>query len=134
MVHTLYRLGKPVFIAGLFGIVLYYMKFFDPIRPCLYCYFKKVTGLYCPGCGVTRAVDSILSGHFLKSLYYNAAVLYFSVFYIYVMIREFVTIHFGGKMLKDKTVYILIYTGIGVILIQWLVKLAALLIFHYRWM
>ena len=35
------------------------------------CAFYRVTGLYCPGCGNTRSVLSLLDGHIWQSLRYN---------------------------------------------------------------
>ncbi|MFR1833570.1 MAG: DUF2752 domain-containing protein [Lachnospiraceae bacterium] len=43
------------------------------------CLFRLFTGLYCPGCGGTRAVQALLSGQIGKSLYYHPFVLYAAV-------------------------------------------------------
>lgn len=40
------------------------------------CLFHKFTGLYCPGCGGTRAFFALISGHVLMSLYYHPLVVY----------------------------------------------------------
>lgn len=40
------------------------------------CLFRFFTGLYCPGCGGTRAVKALLSGEIVKSLYFHPLVLY----------------------------------------------------------
>lgn len=45
-------------------------------NPCL---FQLITGLYCPGCGGTRAVKALLRGEFLTSLHYHPLVLYMAV-------------------------------------------------------
>ncbi len=34
------------------------------------CMMQKLTGLYCPGCGGTRAVRALLAGHPLQSFLY----------------------------------------------------------------
>ena len=48
--------------------------FFDPTRNNFYpvCQFHLLTGLYCPGCGATRASYQLLHGNFLTALHDNA--------------------------------------------------------------
>ena len=36
--------------------------------------FYKITGLYCPGCGITRCFFAILEGDFYKAFMYNQLV------------------------------------------------------------
>lgn len=40
------------------------------------CHFHELTGLYCPGCGGTRAALALLRGEILNSLRYHPIVLY----------------------------------------------------------
>lgn len=50
------------------------------------CLFRRITHLYCPGCGGTRAVLALLRGHPLQSLYYHPIVVYTAVVYgIYML-------------------------------------------------
>ena len=47
----------------------------DPERPgAVYpgCRFHEMTGLQCPGCGMTRATHHMLNGRIDKALYFNA--------------------------------------------------------------
>jgi hypothetical protein len=48
--------------------------FFNPATHGFYpvCLFHALTGLYCPGCGGTRAVYQLLHGHVLLALHDNA--------------------------------------------------------------
>lgn len=39
-----------------------------PILPCI---FNKITGFYCPGCGMTRAVNSAFHLEFKEAMGYN---------------------------------------------------------------
>ena len=41
------------------------------------CQFHRWTGLFCPGCGATRAVHFLLRGDWKTSLHYNPMVLLF---------------------------------------------------------
>jgi hypothetical protein len=50
------------------------------------CLFKEVAHLYCPGCGGTRAVHSMLSGHIIRSLEENAIVVPAFAFILYYFI------------------------------------------------
>ena len=48
--------------------------FFDPTKCGFYpvCQFHLLTGMYCPGCGATRASYQLLHGNFLAALHDNA--------------------------------------------------------------
>ena len=43
------------------------------IPPCI---FHRVTGLYCPGCGGTRAVEALMGGRLVEALMFHPAVPY----------------------------------------------------------
>lgn len=53
------------------GIIVY---FFNPSTHAFYpeCQFHRLTGLNCPGCGMTRAVYALLHGQVLQALRDNA--------------------------------------------------------------
>ena len=50
------------------------------------CVFWLLFDAYCPGCGGTRAVDALLHGHFLQSLWYHPLVLYTAALYLIFMV------------------------------------------------
>lgn len=52
------------------------------------CMFHLQTGLYCPGCGGTRAVYALLRGDILTSLFYYPCVVYAAVIGIWFMISQ----------------------------------------------
>jgi len=56
-------------------ILIIFVYFANPNNgPILPCVFNKITGLYCPGCGMSRAVHSILKFQFYHALMYNALI------------------------------------------------------------
>ena len=65
--------GAAVLVfAGIAGAAVLF--FFDPTKNGFYpiCQFHQLTGLYCPGCGATRATYQLLHGNFLAALHDNA--------------------------------------------------------------
>ncbi len=56
-------------VMGLSIFVYFKDPFNGPILPCI---FNKITGLYCPGCGMTRAVNSCFKFNFYQALRFNA--------------------------------------------------------------
>lgn len=63
-------------ILGLILVALSIFVYFkDPSSgPILPCIFNQITGLYCPGCGMTRAVNSCFKFEFYKALRFNALI------------------------------------------------------------
>jgi len=62
-----------VLLALVLGTAVYGLWRFDPREVRLWvCTFHAATGLYCPGCGATRATHELLHGRVLSALRYNA--------------------------------------------------------------
>ena len=51
------------------------------------CLFRAVTKIYCPGCGGTRAVYLLLTGHPVLSFLYHPIVLYTVFACVYIGVR-----------------------------------------------
>ncbi|HEY1787152.1 MAG TPA: DUF2752 domain-containing protein [Verrucomicrobiae bacterium] len=68
---AIFTVATLVFAALAGAAVLF---FFDPTRHSFYpvCQFHLLTGLYCPGCGATRASYQLLHGNILTALHDNA--------------------------------------------------------------
>jgi hypothetical protein len=114
----LYKIGWGVFaltflIVTLISVLKIKYQLF--LFPCL---FHKLTGLYCPGCGGTRSVTSLLHGHPITSIRYNPIVIYGVLIYAWYMISNTIeklskhTIKIG---MKYRDSYFVI--GLGIILI-----------------
>ena len=124
---TFYDLGKWL-MAAVFAAAIFIWIFGDSwlsIMP--NCAFETITGLYCPGCGGTRAVLALFQGHLIKSFIYHPAVPYTFIVYCVFMIRMFLLKHFGIGSEKDGRILIFIYIGIVIALVQWIVKLILLI-------
>ena len=51
------------------------------------CVFNEITGLYCPGCGVTRMLKSMLHLEFYQAFRYNPLLFIFSPFILFMIIN-----------------------------------------------
>jgi len=69
-IHLVALLAGCSLLALALGIV----AFFDPSTHQFFppCAFHEVTGLFCPGCGSTRCLHSLLQGDISAALGYNS--------------------------------------------------------------
>ena len=74
------------------------------------CNFYKWTGLYCPGCGDTRAVIALMNGDILLSLRQNALIivllLILIVLYIELLLKVVFEKRFKSPVLNLKFLWI----------------------------
>ncbi len=88
-------------VAGLF----IHFGFLDFIHGIELCYFHRVTGLYCPGCGMTRAVFELVSGHPLRSLGKNIGLLGFGGIYAAFMVGCIYKITALNRLRRSKKAF-----------------------------
>ena len=91
---------KIIFTIICFSFFLLYLKLGIYI-PCL---FRKLTGFYCPGCGITRMFLSLLQLDFYQAFRYNPLVfILFALFILFKILR----INFSKKS-KEYASYLLL--------------------------
>lgn len=98
------------------------------------CWINRMSHLYCPGCGGTRAFFAWIHGHWLTSLYYHPVVGYFGILYFLFFLRGFLAYGMPGRFSYMRFRLGYVYVGIAIILLQFLIKNASLLLFGYLWM
>lgn len=99
------------------------------------CAFHALTGLYCPGCGGTRAMRALFAGKFTESFFYHPFVPYIVFFGTWFMISQTVERIFRGRIkvaMHFREVYI--WGALAMILINFVVKNLALFIWHVDFM
>ena len=86
------------------------------------CSIYRATGLYCGGCGGTRAVFALLKGDIRRSLYYHPLILYLAACYLLVLVRGVIAFLSRGRygFMKFRLVYV--YIGVGITLVQLFLK------------
>ena len=98
---------KKIIIFLMLGIliIIIHLKY-DVGVPCI---FFKITGLYCPGCGITRAIFSLMKFDIYQAFRYNMLIIILLPFaisyYIYIFIFK------GKKRIPKKVLnFLLIIT------------------------
>lgn len=95
----------PIIFLSLIGIAfgLIYSFLFDPMgngsAVSLPCVFHEVTGLYCPGCGDTRALHALVHGDFASVIDYNVLFPIMLLFLIYAYFLCITTLLFKRRVM-----------------------------------
>ena len=66
--------GTPIFTAAAIATGCAYVALNNPETKNIFpvCGFYAATGLYCPGCGMTRALHSVIHGDIIRAFQFNA--------------------------------------------------------------
>lgn len=104
---------KKILTFIVFTILLIGYYFFHKYTHlALECPIHYLTGYYCPGCGVTRMLFSILKLDFYQAFRFNPLVFILLVFYIIYFVIRYVfkkNIYVPDKVLYGVIVILLIY-------------------------
>lgn len=95
------------------------------------CLFRAVTKIYCPGCGGTRAVYLLLTGHPVLSFLYHPIVLYTVFACVYIGARfaiDALIPPVGRKPFCLTPVWL--WVALAILLVNWGVKNFFLLALH----
>lgn len=125
--RRIFYVGLLLGILGLFavlGLSIFDIDLREILPPCsLY----SMTGLYCPGCGGTRACYALAQGHILESIILHPLVFYLAVGYVVYMLSHLLDILTQGKIRGCYFCPYYWYIGVGILLVQFVVKNLALL-------
>lgn len=79
---------KGIVYIPIITLLIYLNEKYSIYIPCI---FHKITGLYCPGCGITRMLISIINLNYYQAFRYNPLmfillpffIIYYILYYIY---------------------------------------------------
>lgn len=86
------------------------------------CAFHSLTGLYCPGCGGTRAVKALLLGEFRMSFQYHPLVLYTVAVCLLELMSWGAARIFHRPALHIKRYHVFILIAAGIVVGNWVYK------------
>lgn len=86
------------------------------------CAFLTITHLYCPGCGGTRSFYYFLHGKFIKSVMFNPFVPYTLAAYFVFMINTILVKTTKKAGFTRYPASITIYVGVGLLIVQCIVR------------
>ena len=91
------------------------------------CTLYSTVGLYCPGCGGTRAVSWLLRGDLIRSFLYHPLVPYTAILVVCYTLSHTLHILSKGRLRAMLFSPVYFYVMIGIVLINWIVKNAFIL-------
>lgn len=81
------RIKRTVLTAVLFILCGFiYSAFFSAFQVGIPCVFYEITGLKCPGCGITRGMVALLHFDFYNAICYNAFLFLIIAYIVWVYI------------------------------------------------
>lgn len=86
------------------------------------CFFHKITGLYCPGCGVTRMFNDIISFDFQSAFHDNPVIFCGLPFIIYFLVKYLYYYLLDKHFTPNKIENIILYCYIVILIIYGIVR------------
>lgn len=69
--NRVYVWRKIALLVGAIAFLAIYWWIYKTWGIAIPCFWHEITGLYCPGCGITRMLESIVLGDFYQAFRYN---------------------------------------------------------------
>ena len=128
------KMDNACYITGWFligSIFLYKMTgqtFMERNMPCV---FHMLTGLYCPGCGGTRAAVLLLQGQWIRSFLYNPVVPYAAAVGIWFMVSQTAERISAGKCkigMHYRNLYL--WIALALLFVNFIIRNVLLMVWH----
>ena len=110
-----------VLLCIFFAIIFNIFNFEITLSP-IPCIFNNKFHFYCPGCGGTRALNSLLKLSLLDSFLCHPIVLYLAFIFIYYYVKAAIFLLAKKEYPKFHFNYSVLYIGLSIIIINFLLK------------
>lgn len=116
----------------LLSLLVVCYNYFFPHTPIASCFIYKNFGIYCPGCGCTRAFLSLLNFDIISSFCYNPTVLYAIIILLIYIISQTIDRIFKHKKFIMPYSNIYLYIGIAILFLNCLFRNFLLIIYNIK--
>jgi len=81
-------------ILSVMGAAVATIGYFNPVTAGFFpvCPLYAMTGIYCPGCGLTRSLHALLQGDILSALHFNALFPFYAFIFGYFILSGILTV------------------------------------------
>ncbi len=112
---------------------IYIVKNFNPELNSFFppCIFHEITGLYCPGCGMTRATYSILNLEIKKAFGYNQLFFILIPVLIYMGIKQVFNLKKYGELKPIRFPYWFTISLLFLVFLFWILRNIPIYPFKY---
>ena len=121
MEKKLFYIGLGAWPATVLFFLLY-DKVISPLWPFRGCIWDMLFGIYCPGCGGTRAIMAFVNGKPLAALWYHPAVVYGITLYSIFMFSQMLALLSRGRIKGIRFHNWYLYSAIIIIVVNCLAK------------
>lgn len=102
---------------------VFYFKVLEPKQFIIPCMWNRLFQMYCPGCGGTRAIYTMLHGQFLASLWYHPLVLYSVTLLGSFLVTQTASRLTKGRLCKGMHFHNwFLYGALAILLVNWIGK------------
>ena len=122
------RLPIVFFLAGLFVLSFIFQS--TPMYGVIVCPLRAITGIDCPGCGMSRAFCSISEGNVMHSFIHHPLGLLTYVTFLVIMMRnlgEWLLQRRFKPLLPPRPRRVAIWTALALLLLAWIGRLTGLI-------
>lgn len=111
---------KPVIeVVIIGGAYLIFMKLTDLAIPCM---FYKITGKYCPGCGITRMILAMLRLDFATALRQNCLLFFLLPCFLFYSIWKGIHYIKTGKQRSGLTERVVVMVVLVLVMAFWIMR------------
>ena len=113
---------KIIISTIIFILLLIYILVGEKIKFYIPCPIKSLTGFYCPGCGITRMILSILKGDLYQAFRYNPLVFILMPFIIFYFLEINISKLYNKKSICKKVPDYVFYIIIAVLVVYGILR------------